>query len=78
GAVLFSTVVFLTGGLIGTLHHLYFTGTQTSVIAWGAIFSALEVVPLALIGFEAMETYRLRKASPWMERYHWAIMFFVA
>ncbi|GIU19073.1 nitric-oxide reductase large subunit [Shewanella colwelliana] len=77
-AVLFTTVIFLTGGLIGTLHHLYFTGTPTSVIAWGAIFSALEVVPLALIGFEAVESYRLRNASPWMIRYKWAIMFFVA
>lgn len=77
-AVLFTTVIFLTGGLIGTLHHLYFTGTPTSVIAWGAIFSALEVVPLALIGFEAVESYRLRAASPWMIRYKWAIMFFVA
>lgn len=77
-AVLFATVIFLTGGLIGTLHHLYFTGTPTSVIAWGAIFSALEVVPLALIGFEAVESYRLRAASPWMIRYKWAIMFFVA
>ncbi|ACA85056.1 nitric-oxide reductase large subunit [Shewanella woodyi] len=77
-AVLFATVIFLTGGLIGTLHHLYFTGTPTSVIAWGAIFSALEVVPLAIIGFEAVESYRLRKAAPWMSRYKWAIMFFVA
>ncbi|MCG9728672.1 nitric-oxide reductase large subunit [Shewanella sp. Isolate13] len=77
-AVLFATVIFLTGGLIGTLHHLYFTGTPTSVIAWGAIFSALEVVPLALIGFEAVESYRLRAVSPWMIRYKWAIMFFVA
>lgn len=78
GAVLFATVIFLTGGLIGTLHHLYFTGTPTGVIAWGAIFSALEVVPLALIGFEAIESYRMRNASPWMIRYKWAIMFFVA
>ena len=77
-AVLFTTVIFLTGGLIGTLHHLYFTGAPTSVIAWGAIFSALEVVPLALIGFEAIESYRMRSAAPWMVRYKWAIMFFVA
>ncbi|NRD75476.1 nitric-oxide reductase large subunit [Shewanella sp. VB17] len=77
-AVLFATVIFLTGGLIGTLHHIYFTGTPTSVIAWGAIFSALEVVPLAIIGFEAVESYRLRQAAPWMSRYKWAIMFFVA
>ncbi len=77
-AVLFATVVFLTGGILGVLHHVYFTGTPTSVIAWGAMFSALEVVPLALIGFEAVETYRMRKATNWMVRYKWAFMFFVA
>ena len=54
-AVLFSTVIFLVGGIIGTFHHLYFTGTPTAILALGAIFSALEVVPLALIGFEAYE-----------------------
>ena len=25
-------VVFLTGGIIGTFHHLYFTGTPTGVL----------------------------------------------
>jgi len=78
GAVLSATVIFLTGGLIGTLHHIYFTGVPTSVIAWGAIFSALEVVPLALIGFEAIQSYRMHNAAPWMVRYKWAILFFVA
>ena len=28
-AVLFSTVIFLSGGIIGTFHHLYFAGTPT-------------------------------------------------
>lgn len=77
-AVLFSTMIFLTGGIIGTTHHLYFTGTPNSMIAWGAMFSALEVVPLAIIGYEAYETYNLRKPGSWVARYHWAIMFFVA
>lgn len=77
-AVLFTTVIFLTGGILGTLHHLYFSGTPTSVIAIGAMFSALEVVPLALIGFEAYENYRHTKAAPWVARYRWAILFFVA
>lgn len=77
-AVLFSTLIFLTGGIIGTSHHLYFTGTPNSMIAWGAMFSALEVVPLAIIGYEAFATYRLRNAQSWVARYHWAIMFFVA
>ena len=35
-AVLFATVIFLTGGVLGTLHHLYFSGTTTGVIAVGA------------------------------------------
>jgi len=76
-AVIFATAIFLTGGIIGTTHHIYFTGTPNSMIAWGSMFSALEVVPLAIIGFEAIETYRLRKAQSWVTRYHWPIMFFV-
>jgi nitric oxide reductase subunit B len=52
-AIVAETIVFLFGGILGTLHHLYFTGTPTSVMAVGAVFSALEVVPLALIGLEA-------------------------
>ena len=77
-AVLFATVVFMAGGVLGTFHHLYFSGTTTAIIAIGASFSALEVVPLALIGLEAYDTMRLGKATPWMARYHWPIMFFLA
>ncbi|WP_334162849.1 nitric-oxide reductase large subunit [Phenylobacterium sp.] len=78
GAVLFGTIVFLFGGVLGTAHHWYFSGTPVSVIAIGAVFSALEVVPLALIGAEAYENYRHTKAAPWVARYKWPIMFFVA
>ena len=77
-AVLFATIVFLSGGVLGTLHHLYFTGTPTAVIALGASFSALEVVPLAFIGFEAYQTFKLGHAAPWMQRYRWPILFFTA
>jgi len=77
-AVLFATIVFMAGGVLGTLHHLYFTGTPTAVIALGASFSALEVVPLAYVGFEAYHSYRMGKATPWMQRYRWPIMFFIA
>jgi nitric oxide reductase subunit B len=76
--VLFATIVFMAGGLLGTFHHLYFTGTTTAVIALGASFSALEVVPLALIGLEAYETWTHSQATPWMARYKWPIMFFLA
>jgi len=77
-AVLFATIVFLSGGVLGTLHHLYFTGTPTAVIALGASFSALEVVPLAFIGFEAYQTFKLGQATPWMQKYRWPILFFTA
>ena len=77
-AVLFATIVFMGGGVLGTLHHLYFTGTPTAVIALGASFSALEVVPLAFVGFEAYHTFKLGHATPWMQRYRWPILFFVA
>jgi nitric oxide reductase subunit B len=77
-AVLFATIVFMAGGVLGTLHHLYFAGTPTAVLALGASFSALEVVPLAYIGFEAYHTWKLSSATPWMTQYKWPILFFVA
>ena len=43
----------------GTNHHLYFSGTPTAALAWGATFSALEVVPLVLIGYQAMKDLRI-------------------
>ena len=80
-AVLFSTSIFLSGGIIGTFHHLYFAGSGPAVIALGAVFSALEVVPLTLVGYEAWENLRLsrptEKAS-WIANYKWPIYFFVA
>lgn len=79
--VLFSTVIFLSGGIIGTFHHLYFAGTPSVVLALGAVFSALEIVPLTLIGFEAWENLRLTRARgehAWLAAYKWPIYFFVA
>ncbi|MNK86804.1 Nitric oxide reductase subunit B [compost metagenome] len=77
-AVLFSTIIFLFGGILGTFHHLYFSGTTLPVLALGATFSALEVVPLVLIGFEAFEHYTRAYARPWVAAYKWPIYFFIA
>ena len=77
-AALFSTNVFLAGGIIGTFHHLYFTGTPTAVLALGATFSALEVVPLVLLGFEAYHNLKISKATEWLRAYKWPIYCFVA
>lgn len=77
-AVLFSTIVFLSGGILGTFHHLYFTGTPTAILAIGASFSALEVVPLILMGFEAYHNLTLSRATEWVKAYKWPIYFFIA
>jgi nitric oxide reductase subunit B len=77
-ASLFSTSIFLSGGIIGTFHHLYFSGTPSVVMGLGAVFSALEVVPLVLIGFEAWENLRLTRARQWVAAYRWPIFFFVS
>ena len=77
-AIVMETIVFLFGGILGTLHHLYFTGSPTSVIAVVAVFSALEVVPLALLGLEGWKNYRRSRAAPWVAAYRWPILFFVA
>ena len=77
-AIVLETIVFLFGGILGTLHHLYFTGTPTFVIAIGAMFSALEVVPLAMIGVEAFRNYQRLKSAPWVQAYKWPILCFIA
>jgi nitric oxide reductase subunit B len=77
-AVVFSSMIFLAGGIIGTLHHLYFSGTPIGVIALGSVFSALEVVPLTLVGFEAWGNLRLSRSAPWVQKYKWPIYYFIA
>ena len=80
-AVMFSTIIFLGGGIIGTFHHLYFTGMPVSILALGSVFSALEIVPLSLVGFEAWENMKLARGTErarWIPTYRWPIYFFVA
>lgn len=76
--VIFSTIIFMSGGILGTFHHLYFSGTPTAVMAFGATFSALEIVPLVLIGYEAYHNYSLSKATTWIVDYKWPIYFMIA
>jgi nitric oxide reductase subunit B len=77
-ATVLSATIFLSGGIIGTLHHLYFSGTPMVVLALGSVFSALEVVPLVFVGYEAWENIQLSRATEWVTKYKWAINFFVA
>lgn len=77
-ASVLAATIFLAGGVIGTLHHLYFSGTPTVALAFGSVFSALEVVPLVFLGFDGWENWRHTRATPWMRQYRWPIYFFIA
>ncbi len=75
---LLAATIYLAGGIIGTCHHLYFAGTPTSALALGAVFSALEVVPLTMVAYSAMDDIRRGRLAPWAARYRWPIYFFAA
>jgi len=75
-------VLYSAGGVIGTAHHLYFNGEPAEVLALGAFFSAMEVIPLTLLTAEAWNFLQLgaqqeaRSSTPFPHR--WAVMFLVA
>lgn len=77
-ASLVAASLFLVGGIPGTFHHVYFSGTTTPIMAIGSAFSALEVVPLVLLGYEAWDHWRLKTRAPWMRAVKWPLMCFVA
>jgi len=73
-----SVFLYLCGGIIGTFHHLYWAGTPLPIIALGGVFSALEVVPLAMLGFEAAHNLSAVEKSGENYAYKWPIYFFLA
>ena len=73
-----SIFLYLGSGVIGTFHHLYWSGTPTPIIALGAVFSALEVIPLALLGFETAQNMRTVKLGGKDYPYKWPLFFFIA
>jgi len=77
-AVVTAAAIYLSGGILGTLHHLYFSGTPPFVTALGAVFSALEIVPLVFIGFEGWLHLRIARTGGWVAKYRQPILFFVS
>ena len=75
-------IIYSLGGVIGTMHHLFFSGTPAATMALGAMFSALEVVPLTLLTVEGWSFVRLgvRDMGGFATRFphYWAVMFLVA
>ncbi|BAZ65448.1 cytochrome b subunit of nitric oxide reductase [Fischerella sp. NIES-4106] len=75
-ATYLTTILYLGSGVIGTLHHLYFAGTPVFIAALGSVTSALEVVPLTLIGFEVAKTLKMSQGADGF--YRWPLRFFLA
>jgi nitric oxide reductase subunit B len=72
-------VLYSMGGVIGTMHHLYFSGAPAAHMALGATFSAMEVIPLLLLTLEAWGFMRSGERSVAGDHPHrWAIWFLVA
>ena len=75
-AVGLSVGLFLGSGIIGTFHHLYYTGSPASIAALGSVFSALEIVPLTIVGFEIAQSLKAGRALG--SGYEWPFKFFAA
>jgi nitric oxide reductase subunit B len=85
--VYLDVILYSIGGVVGTMHHLYFSGAPSLHMALGAFFSAMEVIPLLLLTFEAWRFMRLGSAQ--QDRsvvgepstafpHKWAVMFLIA
>ena len=82
GIIFMDIILYSAGGVIGTMHHLYFSGTPVEHMALGAFFSAAEVIPLTFLTVEAWAFMQLganrhgKEAGPFPHR--WAVMFLMA
>src|SRR5215468_361356 len=72
-------ILYSAGGVIGSMHHLYFSGEPAVHMALGAFFSAAEVIPLTFLTLEAWSFLQLgarqhsQGSAPFP--HFWAVMF---
>ena len=75
-------ILYSAGGIVGTMHHVYFSGEPALHMALGAFFSAAEVVPLTLLTVEAWSFLQLGTIQGAKSRtpfpHYWAVMFLAA
>ena len=75
-------LLYSAGGVIGTMHHVYFSGEPSVHMALGAFFSAAEVIPLTFLTVDAWSFLQLgasqeaRGGAPFP--HFWAVMFLAA
>ena len=75
-------LLYSAGGVVGTMHHLYFSGEPSIHMALGAFFSAAEVIPLTFLTLEAWSFLQLGAQRGSGSRtpfpHFWAVMFLAA
>jgi nitric oxide reductase subunit B len=75
-------LLYSAGGMVGTMHHVYFSGEPALHMALGAFFSAAEVIPLTFLTLEAWSFLQLGAVQESGSRtsfpHFWAVMFLAA
>ncbi len=75
-------LLYSAGGVVGTMHHVYFSGEPSIHMALGAFFSAAEVIPLTFLTLEAWSFLQLGAQQSSDSRtpfpHFWAVMFLAA
>jgi nitric oxide reductase subunit B len=77
--IYFDVMLYSVGGVVGTLHHCYFSGGPAVEMSLGAFFSAAEVIPLTLLTVEAWSFLQLgnrqQAGSAAAFPHRWAVLF---
>jgi nitric oxide reductase subunit B len=77
--VYLDVLLYSAGGVIGSMHHVYFSGEPAQHMALGAFFSAAEVIPLTFLTLEAWSFLQLgarqEGKSVTAFPHYWAVMF---
>ena len=75
-------LLYSAGGMVGTMHHVYFSGEPALHMALGAFFSAAEVIPLTFLTLEAWSFLQLGAVQEAGSRHDvssfWSVMFLAA
>jgi nitric oxide reductase subunit B len=76
-------ILYSVGGVVGTMHHFYFSGGPAIHMALGALFSAAEVIPLTFLTVEAWTFLHLGARQEVTSRagqfpHRWAVLYLVA
>jgi nitric oxide reductase subunit B len=61
--VYLDAILYLGSGIVGTGHHWYWTGQSHITMAFAAMFSAMEVVPLTLLTLDAWDFVKLSRGQ---------------